>query len=149
LSDNAPKRLKEQPDSGAAAATSDRVQLHPTVETATQLSGAYDSLVKFGFSLLHLAEVKQERSAPGTGRYMVRAWIEPLQSTSLKDIESVTYQVWPDFGDSTFETRSQESNFDLWISIYGEFPLLALVKLKNGEEFILQRYLDLPGRPPD
>lgn len=149
LGEKVPERLKQMQDGGTSAATSDKEALTPATDTVAELSTAYDSLVNFGFSLLHLAEVKRERTTPGSGRYLVRVWIEPLESRSLKDIESVTYRVWSNFKDPVFVTRKVESNFDLWVSVYGEFPLLARVKLKAGEEFTLQRYLDLPGRPID
>jgi len=149
LSDSAPARLQDRPNGGAAAATSDPDEVKPETETVTSLGTEYDTLVRFGFSLLHQTEVKRERTTPGSGRYLVRVWIEPLLGRPLDEIESVTYHVWKDFKNPVFVTREMKSNFDLWVSIYGEFPLLARVRLKSGDEFTLQRYLDLPGRPPD
>jgi hypothetical protein len=61
----------------------------------------------------------------------------------------VTYHVWNDFNPSVLSTTNQASNFDLSLSVYGEFPVLALVTTKGGETYELQRFIDLPGRPPD
>lgn len=85
-----------------------------------------------------------------SGRYRVRVWIEAIEHRlPLSEIESVTYRVWDDFRNTTLATSDASSNFDLWLSLYGEFPILAFIKKKNGDTFELQRYLDLPGRSPD
>ena len=67
----------------------------------------------------------------------------------LDEIKSVTYKVWSDFPQDKYKTEKVGSSFDLWLRVYGEFPVIALVELKTGEQIVLQRYLDLPSRPPD
>ena len=119
-------------------------------EDMQTIGSKYRQLVADGFVLLHQAEVLQERTSPNSGRYRVRVWVEAFErSRSLAEIESVTYHVWEDFRNPVLSTSDAKSHFDLWLSIYGEFPVLALVKLRSGAELELHRYLDLPGRPPD
>ncbi|ACE85032.1 pYEATS domain-containing protein [Cellvibrio japonicus] len=132
-----------------AIATSDTSLKIADVQAQTSLNESYTGLVSFGYALLHHAEVIQARTSPRSGRYRVRVWLESIEHRSLSDIESVTYHVWDDFNQSVISTADASSNFDLWLSIYGEFPVLALVKTKEGQTYELQRYIDLPGRPPD
>ena len=114
------------------------------------IESKYSELVRGGFVLLHHAEVLRERTAPKTGLYRVRVWIESIDpERSIGEIKSVTYHVWNDFARPVLTTMDARSEYDLWLSIYGEFPVLALIRLKTGEEIDLHRYLDLPGRPPD
>jgi prokaryotic YEATS domain len=129
--------------------TSDTSGKGPDSQIVSSIEGSYKKLVAFGFVLLHQAEMVQPRTSPRSGRYRIRVWIEPMERRPLSDIASVTYHVWNDFNPPVLSTSDETSNFDLWLSVYGEFPLLALVTTKSGETFELQRYIDLPGRPPD
>lgn len=130
-------------------ATSDKNKQDVHEDAKTRIDKSYNDMVKFGFCLLHEAEVIRQRTAPRSGRYRVRVWIEPIENRSLGDIESVTYRVWENFENPVLTTTDKESNFDLWLNIYGEFPIIALLKNRNGDTYELQRYLDLPGRPQD
>ena len=103
----------------------------------------------FGFALVHQAKVTCERTGPGSGRYLTRVWVEPIENKRLYSISHVTYQLWPEFNQNTLSTTDANANFEVWLNIYGEFPIVALIKLKDGTSRILTRYLDLPGRPPD
>ncbi|NBF05966.1 hypothetical protein GV819_27095 [Pseudomonas sp. Fl5BN2] len=115
-----------------------------------RLNASYAQMLECGFVLLHQSEVLHPRTAPGNGLYKVRVWIEALDSTSpLEEIESVTYRLWNDFPQTVIATSNQPSSFDLWLKIYGEFPIMALIKKRNGDTFELTRHLDLPGRPTD
>jgi hypothetical protein len=69
--------------------------------------------------------------------------------TTLLEVSSVTYPVWKDFKQLVRPRATRESRFDLWLTIDGEFAMLAFVKTKTGETLALHRYIDLPGRPPD
>lgn len=110
----------------------------------------YERMVDFGFILLHQSETLRARTTPRSGLFKVRVWIEPLDSdNSLAEIESVTYHVWNDFPESVIASSNQQSSFDLWLKIYGEFPVMAVVKKKCGETLQLIRHIDLPGRPMD
>ncbi|RON81065.1 pYEATS domain-containing protein [Pseudomonas fluorescens] len=71
------------------------------------------------------------------------------RENNLAEIESVTYRVWEDLPQPVIASSDQKSSFDLWLKIYGEFPVLAVVRKKNGETFHLMRHIDLPGRPMD
>ena len=114
------------------------------------LSAEYKRIIDFGFTLLHQAEILSPRTTPKSGLYKVRVWVEPIdQDNDFDEIESVTYHVWEDFPQSVIASSDQKSSFDLWLKIYGEFPVLAIVRKKNGDTFQLMRHIDLPGRPPD
>jgi hypothetical protein len=103
-----------------------------------------------GFCLLHEAEVVKERgTSPKSGLYHARVWVEPIEDRWLSDLASVTYRLWEDVEPKVHTTGSRATNFDPWLSIYGEFPVLALLRFKDGHSMVLQRYIDLPGRPPD
>ena len=135
---------------GIGIATSDNRGTDADQETVPAIQKSYSTLVSFGFVLRHQAEVVHPRTSPKSGRYRVRIWIEAIERRRhLSDIESVTYHVWSDFKQPVISTSNQYSDFDLWLSIYGEFPVLALVKTKDGRTYGLQRFIDLPSRPPD
>lgn len=119
-------------------------------ESVERIELKYQELVANGFTLLHQSEELQPRTSPMSGRFRVRVWVESIErSRALSEIESVTYHVWHDFDNPVLSTANAKSSFDLWLNIYGEFPILATIKLKSGEQFDVQRYIDLPGRPPD
>ncbi len=133
------------------AATSD-AEDSPSAESSDvdELNAGYVKLLDDGFCLLHEAEVVRERGArPKSGLYRARVWIEPIEDRRLSDIVSVTYRLWDDVEPNVHKTESRATKFDLWLSVYGEFPVLALLRFKDGHSTVLQRYIDLPGRPPD
>jgi prokaryotic YEATS domain len=145
--------LKVPPGLGSGinrVATSDTHGQETGLETASALETSYQKLVSAGYALIHQAEEMQPRTSPKSGRYRIRVWIESLDpKISISDIASVAYHVWPDFNPPIISTSNETSNFDLWLSVYGEFPLIALISTKTGAQHELQRYIDLPGRPPD
>ncbi len=131
-------------------ATSDTSGTRTDSQIVSSIEDAYKNLVSFGIVLIHQTEIVQQRTSPKSGRYRVRVWIESIErQRPISDIASVTYHVWHDFNPSVLSTSDKASNFDLWLSVYGEFPVLALVTTKSGETYELQRFIDLPGRPPD
>lgn len=134
-------------DSGIA--TSDEANHEIAEEEKGHLSEQYANLVQTGYCLIHEATEIVQRTSPGSGRYEARLWIESIEERSLQDIKSVTYKVWKDFPTDTYKTEDMTSSFDLWLRVYGEFPVIALIELRTGERATLQRYLDLPSRPPD
>ncbi len=144
-------KVPEALGSGAnGVATSDASGKKTDSLIASSIESSYKKLISFGYVLIHQAEVVQARTSPKSGRYRIRVWIESIdQRKPISDIASVTYHVWPDFNSPVLSTSDQASNFDLWLSVYGEFPVLALVTTKSGETYELQRFIDLPGRPPD
>jgi hypothetical protein len=135
-------------DTGVATSDSQRTITDPAV-TST-IKQAYSKFVNFGFVLVHQSEVIRPRTSPRSGRYRVRVWVESIErQRPLSEIESVTYHVWHDSTPPILTTADQKTSFDLWLSIYGEYPVLALVKTRDGQTHELQRFIDLPGRPPD
>ena len=121
-----------------------------TESDIARLNAEYGRMIDFGFILLHQSETLRARTTPKSGLFKVRVWVEPMdQDNYLEEIESVTYRVWEDFPQSVIASSDQKSSFDLWLKIYGEFPVLAIVRKKNGETFQLMRHIDLPGRPMD
>lgn len=134
----------------SGATTSDTGGSVPEEGMASTVEQAYRRLLQGGYVMVHQAEVLQARMAPKSGRFHVRVWIESIEGQRpLTDIQSVTYHLWPDFRQAVLSTTDARSNFDLWMSVYGEFPVLALIKTTSGETLELHRHIDLPGRPPD
>lgn len=113
-----------------------------------QLNEKYN-LYKNQYFVLHASEIVTKRTAPRTGRYRVRIWLESYIDPKLEKIEKVTYRLWDDFHNPTISTKSSKSNFDVWLSVYGEFPVLVLIEIKDGDPIWLSSYIDLPERPPD
>jgi len=126
----------------------------PATALDSKVSGGiearYQVLVSEGFVVLHSAEVEKKRTTPKSGRYRIRIWIESIERIRpLKDILSVTYHLWHDFNQPVVKRANLDTEFDIWLNVYGEFPVLALVETMKGEQIVLQRFIDLPGRPPD
>jgi hypothetical protein len=141
-----PKALKGLTTGAAISGT----PIPATESDISALNAAYERMIDFGFILLHQSETLRPRTTPGSGLFKVRVWIEPMdRENNLAEIESVTYRVWEDFPQSVIASSDQKSSFDLWLKIYGEFPVLAVVRKTNGETFHLMRHIDLPGRPMD
>lgn len=142
----APKALKGLKTGVATSGA----QIPVTESDISTLNAEYERMIDFGFILLHQSETLRPRTTPKSGLFKVRVWVEPMdQDNNLDEIESVTYRVWENFPQSVIASSDQKSSFDLWLKIYGEFPVLAVVRKKNGETFQLMRHIDLPGRPMD
>ena len=144
-----PKELKESGVGGVAVSDPSKSAAVPPGPAVHQLDAEYRRIVEDGYFLLHAAEVIRERTSPRSGRYRVRIWLESYHDERLENVVSVTYRVWDDFARPVIGTASRATNFDLWVSIYGEFPVLAYIERKNGTGALVGRYIDLPGRPPD
>ena len=137
-------------DREARIATTDSHGGAVSEEALASLDAEYEQTLEFGYCVLHTAEVLIERTPGRRGVYRVRVWIEPIENAPLSAISSVTYRVWNDFKPQTsVQTTARDNDFDLWINCYGEFPVLARVETKDGRSRTLQRYVDLPGRPPE
>ena len=116
-----------------------------------RLGQLYQREVDFGYCLLHEVTVLRD-SKPGLlGTFRVRVWVEAIdrRRTDLRPVAHVTYRVGPNFPVTTFCSQDKASQFDLWLTAYGECPVLAEVKLADGDVVILRRFVDLPGRPLD
>ena len=146
-------RFKSPPEilqSGPGVAVSDKSDQVITAEAIQSIEARYDQLIGNDLALLHKADVLRHRTSPKSGRYRVRVWLESIEAGKLLgDVESVTYHVWRDFKKPVLITHDADSSFDLWLNVYGEFPVLALVRLRSGKVVELHRHIDLPGRPPD
>lgn len=120
----------------------------PNENLSEQLSEKYN-VYKNQYFILHASEIITRRTTPRSGRYRVRIWVESYNDPKLEKIEKVTYRVWDDFSNPIISTKSSASHFDVWLSVYGEFPVLVLIERKDGDPIWLSSYIDLPERPPD
>lgn len=101
-------------------------------------------------NLMHVASIITPRTVPNSGRYSVRVWLEfDHYGFPASDVEQVIYRIHDSFRPNIIATRAQENDFELWLSVFGEFTVIAVVVRKSGEKIWLTRYLDLPGRPSD
>lgn len=149
LSIGAPPPHLDEHD-GAGVAVFKTLETVDTEETPSKesIDRQYSVLLAQGYYLLHATQVIRDRTTPKSGRFRVRVWVE-AKSGTMDDITQVTYRVWDDFQNPVITTKSKETCFDLWLSIYGEFPVLAYIERKNKPGIFIMRYLDLPGRPQD
>lgn len=117
-------------------------------DVVEDMAGHYSKLKNEDYFLIHAAEVVQPRTAPRSGRYRVRIWVESFTDKPL-DIARVTYQLLDYFTPPIIATTSIQTNFDVWLTVYGEFPVMAKIDRKDHSSVYVSRYIDLPGRPPD
>ncbi|QQS36957.1 MAG: hypothetical protein IPM56_03100 [Ignavibacteriales bacterium] len=143
-----PRKLTDGGPDAVAVSDKDGIKSLPSEKIQSEIDNAYKKLVD-NYFVLHNAEVTVKRTVPGSGRYKVKIWIESWNDKSLDGIESVTYRIYGDFNQPTISTKSNKTGFDLWLSVYGEFPVLVLITKKDGSLEWLSKYIDLPGRPPD
>jgi 3',5'-cyclic AMP phosphodiesterase CpdA len=101
------------------------------------------------FYLVHTSEVVRAPQKSRRGLFRIHVWLEADQTSDLDLCKRVTYQLHPTFHPNIIATESRRKNFEVWLNSYGEFQVLAFVKLKEGESFWISRFLDLPGRPPE
>lgn len=102
--------------------------------------------------LVHSSEVlkRPDPQKPGSGNYAVRVWLEGYGLEDLQDCFRVTYRLHDSFNQRIISTEACNQQFELWLTIWGEFTVIAYLERKNGKSPIwLTRYLDLPGRPQD
>jgi hypothetical protein len=144
-----PKEVREGLAGAVAVSDPNGATVLPKDLTAPQIDDEYRKLIGQDYFLLHAAEVVRERTVPKSGRYRVRVWVESYYDKPLDDIVRVTYRVWDDFRRPIISTTSLETSFDLWVSVYGEFPVLAYIERRNKPGVLVARYIDLPGRPTD
>jgi hypothetical protein len=142
-----PKELPKRNTGLALSDASLAVALPGDIEQ--RIDAKYNALLQEGYRVIHATEVVRQPTAPGNGLFRVRVWIEGDQDPKLGEIETVTYRVWHDFPQTQITTSDRINQFDVWLSVNGEFPILAFIRLKGGQEIWQLRYLDLPGRPQD
>ena len=99
--------------------------------------------------LVHAAEVISPRTETRRGTYRVKVWLEAYTDIDFNECENVVYRLHESFSQRVIATEAKNSQFELWLNVWGEFTIIAYVKRKSKEPLWLTRYLDLPGRPPD
>jgi hypothetical protein len=144
-----PRELKDAAPGAAVVSNTRDPDAIPAELTVDVINREYKRLIDQQYFLLHAAEITRERTSPRSGRYRVRVWLESYYDISLADIIRVTYRIWDDARRPIISTTSEKTNFDLWLTVYGEFPVLAYVERRGKSGVWLTRYLDLPGRPSD
>jgi hypothetical protein len=58
------------------------------------------------------------------------------------NIAAVHYVLHESFGKRLLTSTSRKKGFEVWLSIWGEFTIIAVVEHKNGSVIALSRYLD-------
>ena len=111
--------------------------------------GKYPENIVDDLFLVHEAQVIRERSAQRAGLFRIRVTLEALESKILEDVENVTYKLHQTFPQPIITTRAKDKQFELWVNVYGEFCIIAVVARKGKQPVWLSRYLNLPGRPSD
>jgi YEATS family len=99
--------------------------------------------------LIHEAQVIRPRTDRMAGLYRVRVSLESDPADDLNKVNRVTYRLHPTFPNRIIATEAREKNFELWLNVYGEFTIIAVVERDGQPPLWLTRYLELPGRPPE
>ncbi len=124
------------------------VQPLPDIETALTKKEYPDGIVEDIF-LVHEANVVEPRTSHRPGRYTVRVSLEAYDDATMQDVERVTYRLWDTADEKVVATQARSMDFQLWLSIWGEYTVVAYVERKGKPPVWVTRYLDLPGRPPE
>jgi hypothetical protein len=141
---------RDLPKHSTGVALSDASQVSElSVDLAQRVETKYTEFLHSRYYLLHAAETIQLSVSPGSGLYRARVWIEAEADIKLNAVVAVTYRVWDDFPQKQITTSDRGDQFAIWLSVNGEFPILAHIQLENQREIWQWRYLDLPGRPRD
>jgi hypothetical protein len=144
-----PKGFRDGPNGSPAVSDTPNPEAIPPELTEDVINKEYRRLVDQQYFLVHATEVIRERTSPKSGRYRVRVWLESYFDQPLDEVVRVTYRIWDDARPPIISTTAKKKSFDLWLSMYGEFPVLAFVERRGKPGVWVTRYLDLPGRPPD
>jgi hypothetical protein len=99
--------------------------------------------------LVHGAQEIRPRTERMAGLYRVRVSLESDPTDELNKVKRATYRLHPTFPNRIIATEAREKNFELWLNVYGEFTIIAVVEQDDQPPLWLTRYLDLPGRPPE
>jgi hypothetical protein len=142
---------KELSEGKIRAVTSDGNESIPKVHEIMDvlLNKKYPDCLSDEIYLIHASQTITQRTTPRSGRYNVRVWLEAYEANEIDDIERITYRLYDDFKEKIITTTSRANNFELWITCFGEFTLVAYAERKSKPPIWLTRYLDLPGRPTD
>jgi pYEATS domain-containing protein involved in immunity len=120
-----------------------------SIDLEERIEQRYKELLSERYYLVHAAEIIQPPVAPGSGLFRARVWVAGEAGNKLNGVATVTYRVWDDFPDKQITTTDRADQFAVWLSVNGEFPILAYIQLENRKKVWQRRYLDLPGRPRD
>jgi hypothetical protein len=99
--------------------------------------------------LVHESQIVRPRTEKTVGLYRVRVRLEADSAPELQNVRRVTYRLHETFPHPTLATEAREEGFELWINVYGEFTVVAVVERDGLSPLWLTRYINLPGRPPD
>src|SRR3546814_10839698 len=102
--------------------------------------------------LIHTAEMQRAPTTPVSGRWTIRLWLEfdGEHDFASRDVAAVYYRLHDSWREErrVVSTSAADKHFELWLSVYGEFTVIAAIELKAHRVIWLSRYLDLRGRPP-
>jgi hypothetical protein len=103
--------------------------------------------------LVHAAEMQRAPTTPASGRWTIRLWLEFDEDHDFtsRDVAAVYYRLHDSWRKEKriVSTSAANKHFELWLSVYGEFKVVAAIELRDHRVIWLSRYLDLPGRPTD
>lgn len=135
-------------DAKSATAEGARGVMTPENVKSEMMQKHYPLEISEDIYLVHASREVRPYTGPRTGSWQVRISVEAYEDETLLDeITRVTYRLHDSFNPNVMTTEARDKAFELWVSIYGEFNLVAYVERKNKPPLWLTRYLDLPGRP--
>jgi prokaryotic YEATS domain len=143
-----PAEIRKGEHVGVTAEGIKGAETAPPIEEALQRNDFPPNVVESPY-LVHEAQVIRLRTDRTTGLYRVRVSLESDPIDDLKNVKRVTNRLHPTFPNRVIATEAREKNFELWVNVYGEFTIVAVVEHDGYPALWLTQYLDLPGRPPE
>ena len=75
--------------------------------------------------------------------YNAFIYVRPSAGGSLEDVKEATFFLGKGFGNQVFKgEKNQDGTIGIGYSVHGEFFCTCLVTFKDGEEIMLERYID-------
>ncbi|MFO0943882.1 MAG: pYEATS domain-containing protein, partial [Pirellulales bacterium] len=62
------------------------------------------------------------------GLYRVRVSLETDSTDQLSTVKRVTYRLHSTFPNRIIATEARDKNFELWLNVYGEFTIVAVLE---------------------
>jgi hypothetical protein len=107
----------------------------------------YPSHISKRIFLVH--EWKEEGEVVGEYKkyYNVRIWLDAYMDSDLNNCVRVIYRLDDSFSKRVFASEDRKNFFEIKLTIWGEFNVIAYVERSEGDPLIVTRYLDIPGSP--
>jgi len=97
--------------------------------------------------MVHAARRERALDTGDHEYYRLRIFLDADSPERLDDVAAVTYRLHPTFNDPVRRVTDRTSNFELRTAAWGEFNMTAEIAFRGGGKLVVERYINLPGRP--